>query len=508
MCIFDPIKKLKLSTFSNMNKIKTCKVNSKMIPTQASKELFAKISLVAQIRSLDMRSVFKFPLGPLPWSLADPIGTLKKTSKAALMHKLEGPVEYLENVSREYAMIFDGMSYVQQSQVNHKTFGQLAMDLLSKILSAGARAARIDVVFDVYRDLSIKNVERNRRSRGQLLFKKIIATAEIKQWGSFLSSNENKNALVEFIVSQWKKPEYRAKIGQKLFYATNGSDVVKTNEREIFHEIELQSNHEEADTRMLLHAKHASANYSKILISSPDTDVFIICLSVHMTITANLFFLTGVKNSRRIIDVTKVADYIFDTLKGCDVTREALMKSLIGFHSFTGCDTISAFAGRGKVKPLKLMLNNATYVQAFAQLGEQREVYLAELQAIKSFVCSMYGWKGIDSVDELRYRMYCQSDGKIACENLPPCTDTLDLHVMRANHQARIWRESLLQHQSEVDPLEHGWTLDDDGGFAIKWMRCNPAPEEVRINILFTFYTFNKMKCYYGTLIFALLVAI
>ena len=162
MCIFDPIKKLKLSTFSSMNKIKTCKINSKMIPMKASKELFAKISLVAQIRSLDMRSVFKFPLGPLPWSLAEPIGTLKKKSKAALMHKLEGPVESIENVSGEYAMIFDGMAYVQQAQVSHKTFGQFATDLLCRILSAGARAARIDVVFDIYRDLSIKNVERNR----------------------------------------------------------------------------------------------------------------------------------------------------------------------------------------------------------------------------------------------------------------------------------------------------------------------------------------------------------
>ena len=49
MSIFDPIKKMKLSLFSSMNKIKTCKVNSKIIPIQASKKIFAKISLVAQI---------------------------------------------------------------------------------------------------------------------------------------------------------------------------------------------------------------------------------------------------------------------------------------------------------------------------------------------------------------------------------------------------------------------------------------------------------------------------
>ena len=308
------------------------------------------------------------------------------------------------------------------------------MDLLSKVLTTGVRASRIDVAFDVYRDLSIKNVERNRRSKGQLLFKKIVASSEIKQWGSFLSCNENKNSLVEFIVSQWQKPEYHVKIGQKPFYVTNRADVFKINETEICQELELQSNHEEADTRMLFHAEHASTNYSKILISSPDTDVFIICLSVHMAITANLFFLTGVKNSRRIITVTKVAEYIFNTLKGCVVSKEVLMKSLIGFHSFTGCDTTSAFAGRGKVKPLKLMLNDARYVQAFAQLGQHTKINYVELQTIKSFVCHMYGCKGNNLVDELHYRMYCQSAGKIACDHLPPCSDFFDLQIMRANY--------------------------------------------------------------------------
>ena len=152
MSIFDPIKKMKLSSFSSMNKTKKCKVNLKIIPVQASKELFAKISLVAQIPSLDMRSVFKFPTS--------------KTSKATLLHKLEGPVEPLEKVSGDYAMVFDRMTYVQQSQVSNKTFSQLSTDLLEKILTTGSKAARSGVVFDVYRNLFIKNVERNRRSKG------------------------------------------------------------------------------------------------------------------------------------------------------------------------------------------------------------------------------------------------------------------------------------------------------------------------------------------------------
>ena len=55
----------------------------------------------------------------------------------------------------------------------------------------------------------------------------------------------------------------------------------------------------------------------------------------------------------------------------CLLSKEILMKSLIDFHSFTGCDTISAFTGRVKVKPLKLMLRDTRFVETFAQLGEQ-----------------------------------------------------------------------------------------------------------------------------------------
>ena len=62
---FYPIRKLKLVTFTSMNKIKTCRVNSKVISLQASKNLFAKMALVVQICSLKMRLVYKFPFGPL-----------------------------------------------------------------------------------------------------------------------------------------------------------------------------------------------------------------------------------------------------------------------------------------------------------------------------------------------------------------------------------------------------------------------------------------------------------
>ena len=147
-CFYDPIKLMKLGTFATMNKTKNCKVNSRIVPLQATKDLFAKISFVAQIRSIDMRSIFQFPLGPLPWALAEPIGSLKKTSKAALLHKLEGKVHPIESIQGPHMLIVDGMAYVQQTKVADKTFGDFALDLLQRILVIGVWATQIDVTFD------------------------------------------------------------------------------------------------------------------------------------------------------------------------------------------------------------------------------------------------------------------------------------------------------------------------------------------------------------------------
>ena len=55
---------------------------------------------------------------------------------------------------------------------------------------------------------------------------------------------------------------------------------------------ELHSDHEEIDTRLLLHAKHASIAHEPITVKSPDTDVFILMLGHKSAIDAALHFYT------------------------------------------------------------------------------------------------------------------------------------------------------------------------------------------------------------------------
>ena len=70
----------------------------------------------------------------------------------------------------------------------------------------------------------------------------------------------------------------------------------------------------------------------------------------------------------------------------------------------------------------------------------------------------MYGCKGDVSFEKLRYKLYCKNAGKIPCDQLPPCTDALELHLMRANYQARIWRER--ERELASNPKWHGSTRE------------------------------------------------
>ena len=63
---------------------------------------------------------------------------------------------------------------------------------------------------------------------------------------------------------------------------------------------ELESDHEEADTRLLLHSKHAAESYDHIIVKTPDTDVFVLCIAMQKVIGKDLKVMTGTGNKFRL----------------------------------------------------------------------------------------------------------------------------------------------------------------------------------------------------------------
>ena len=60
-----------------------CNVRNKdlVLPLRMDRNVFARIALLGQLRQFDMKIVFTYHLGPLPWSVADPMDSCEKSDK-------------------------------------------------------------------------------------------------------------------------------------------------------------------------------------------------------------------------------------------------------------------------------------------------------------------------------------------------------------------------------------------------------------------------------------------
>ena len=102
--------------------------------------------------------------------------------------------------------------------------------------------------------------------------------------------------MTQFIVNEWKS------LGNLLrnieLYATYLLELFRViqNTTEKMHE--LTNNHQEAGTRILLHARHATLSCEEIIVSTPDTDVFLIMLLTILDINIKLYMLTGTGSKR------------------------------------------------------------------------------------------------------------------------------------------------------------------------------------------------------------------
>ena len=136
----------------------------------------------------------------------------------------------------------------------------------------------MDVVFDVYRENSIKNAERRNRSTGQIQFIVIIGSAKITQWGTFLSNSKNKSQLIPFLVSRWKSQ--CSAIEESRLYVSFNEECASILSSSLCEPLEaLGCNHEEAGTRILLHANHICQSTENVVIHTPDTDALLIAIA-------------------------------------------------------------------------------------------------------------------------------------------------------------------------------------------------------------------------------------
>ena len=220
-----------------------------------------------------------------------------------------------------------------------KTFsGYAEKSFLPFIEAQLCHADWVDIVWDEYIQNSLKATTRSHRGTG--VRRRVTPTNQLpRNWSSFLREDSNKRELFMFLADCASSLEVHGQV-----ITTYGQDVQCTSPRE---RVSLSPcTHEEADTRMLLHAADTvQQGDRKILLRTVHTNVLVLAVSVFHDLSSmqpeeqlEVWVAFGTGINLRCIPAHSIASNL----------GSERSKALPAFHAFTGCDTVSCFAGRGK----------------------------------------------------------------------------------------------------------------------------------------------------------------
>ena len=100
----------------------------------------------------------------------------------------------------------------------------------------------------------------------------------------------------------------------------------------------LQSDQEEADTKMLLHVDATTNGATELYTHSPDTDALVLSLRRYPELCVKTSFVTGTGDTHRVIDSAPIARAL----------GSAKLAALTEFHSLSGADITGSFSRKRK----------------------------------------------------------------------------------------------------------------------------------------------------------------
>ena len=230
---------------------------------------------------------------------------------------------------------------------------------------------------------------------------------------------------------------------------------------------DLATSQEEADTRLLLHCKHADEVFEKLIITSPDTDVAIIALGVIHKFKSTLGLSTGSSTNKRIIDLSAIYSHFGDLF----------CKALPYLHAVTGCDSTSAFFRKGKKKACKVVRNCEDNLAVFSTPTPKPSKEL--VSATEKLVSLLYTNNNKTlTVNDARYQLFKNGNSE---QMLPPNDDCLLQHTRSASYKiwhSTIWHLCLEAKPDIPSPQSNGWHMTN-GVLEITWNDKPVIPAQI-----------------------------
>lgn len=390
----------------------------------------------------DISSVFEYELCSHPSALFDSACLLLEANKpqiAETMWKLLGygstPAIDPENA----VYVLDGGSLLHRLPwPAQATYHDIAIAYVSYVKKHYSNAT---IVFDGYDDVPCtKDVTHLRRSSKssasatiQFEEEMIVPISKIQ----FLANGLNKQRFIHLLASKL------AASGCSIHHASNDADLL-----------------------IVQTAVELSKEHNTVLIGE-DTDLLVLlCHHANMEFKDIIFRTEPKQNAKKISRIWNVTKTVRSL--GCRISENMLFA-----HAFLGCDTTSRLFGFSKgIAITKLNSCDAFLREAKIFSQNQATHDMIEKAGTKIFL-NLYSAKDGETLDTLRYRLFCEKANKssshVRPEQLPPTNSAAKNHSYRVYHQICAWKNIHLNAE------EWGWILKR-GKFHPITTERNPAP--------------------------------
>lgn len=446
--IDDRLKERSLSIHATISKIKYVppKTASVEIKTDVKGETIKALMFIEYgcHRGFTMDELLQHEITNSSFFLVDKDGYLRKSVKSQLGTELlklcplvdkRGP----ETSPPTHAMVIDFMALVRKVPLKKlnppvKTFHDFAATLMSMITRVGQNCdAEIHIVFDSYREDSIKNAERKRRGKNkEMIVLDVISPNQNVPvlLENFWSSSVSKTAFQAFF-AEWISANYR---GTKPIYLGLSPQAWVVSARGASPFPRLNCTHEEADDRIMFHIHDILSNQSgptSITVYTGDTDVFV-CLLYHITVNwrnLGLQELWLIRNSGVKRSILPLHD--ISTALGDEVTR-----CLPALHALTGCDTTSKVSTKAAALKAISKPEQSSLILNFDHLPLTDDaVRMAELFLVKCLKPST----DLETFNDLRVDAFNSNALKLDFEKTPCTSVNARKHILRAYYQQQLW---------------------------------------------------------------------
>ena len=220
-------------------------------------------------------------LTPVPFNIGAADGCFAKTDKSMGLKYLLGQSDSVNAALQDIAVLLieDGNALFHSIKEIPGNFRYISEKLFNMT------SQKVDVIFstDMYKENSVKSMERNRRGSSEKLFLKGENTKKPADWKALLTNENTKKQLVQVLLNTWDNDAYVNNLrGRNVVLICEGDAYSYTSEDGITTERtlldELKSTQEETDSKIILY--RLNSHYYK------RTNVFIIVDVVVVSVAA------------------------------------------------------------------------------------------------------------------------------------------------------------------------------------------------------------------------------